>query len=221
MRAVDGDQEITPGGSRIYRYGEVPDTPRLGPSEQEFGDEREAYYESLWGAYECVSHEVIRLDPHIDVYMHTPTDERDFHTLVTGGMSDRAMSDGSRAELLLYTAEADESYIGLLRHYARLVHDLETTFGAFHTITNGDPPAPLFPDSELDTLFLIPPIVEPERSRDGELELDGVPLQLLWVVPITNAEAQLKLDRGADELLDLLDERQHPVVLDPRRASYV
>ena len=218
---MSADEETTPGGSRIHRYGEVPDTPRFGPSEQEFAEEREAYYAELWGAYGWVSHEVISLDPHIDVYVHEPSAGRDFHRLVTGGMSDRAMSDGSRAELVLYVAQPEEGYVDVLRAFARLVHDLETSFGAFHTIANGDPATPLFDGSALDSVFLLPPIVEPERSRDGELVLDGVPLQLLWVVPITSAEAALKLERGADALLDLLDERGHPPVLDPLRESYV
>jgi hypothetical protein len=53
------------------------------------------------------------------------------------------------------------------------------------------------------------------------LVLDGDPVEFLWPIPITQAELELKLNRGYDALMDRFNEVEHPVVLDPRRTSYV
>jgi hypothetical protein len=63
--------------------------------------------------------------------------------------------------------------------------------------------------------------VDPDYRLHEELVLEGDPVSLLWVVPITTAETNLKLEHGTDALLGVFDEQQHPVVLDPRRQSYV
>jgi hypothetical protein len=220
--------ERSASGAPILRYPEQSANPRLGVPERQFGEERERLYARLWGSCEVVHHEVVRLIPHIDVYVHEPAAGREFFTLVTGGMSDLRMktprgagADVARAELVLYVDEPREEYVDVLRRHARLPHDLGTWFGAFHTISNGDPPEPLFDGSELDTVFLCPPLLEPDRSLHEDVLLDGDPLNLLWLVPVTGAEAALKLERGSDALLALFDEHDHPLVLDPRRSSYV
>ena len=41
------------------------------------------------------------------------------------------------------------------------------------------------------------------------------------MVPITRAEMNLKLKKGADALLDLFDAHHHPFLLDRQRKSYV
>ena len=70
---------------------------------------REDVYELLFGRYETVYHPPVDVLPHIDVYVHAPTAERVFFTLVTGGMSDAAMSAPTgaprRSELVAYTSD--------------------------------------------------------------------------------------------------------------------
>jgi len=53
------------------------------------------------------------------------------------------------------------------------------------------------------------------------LVLDGDPVEFLWPIPITQAELELKLNRGYGAFMDRFDEVQHPIVLNPRRTSYV
>jgi hypothetical protein len=54
-----------------------------------------------------------------------------------------------------------------------------------------------------------------------QLILAGDPVDLLWVVPLTSAECNLKLEKGFPAILDLFERRRHPHVYDPDRKSYV
>ena len=54
-----------------------------------------------------------------------------------------------------------------------------------------------------------------------ELEIEGCPVEFLWVVPISRAELRLKKRKGVNALLDVFEENQHPWIFDPNRKSYV
>src|SRR5438128_2445833 len=87
----------SPGGSTIHRYsGDESAGPRIGftgESTAGFSEAREKIYNEFFGEALNVSHEVIPLIPHIDVYTYQPGhNDRDFFTLVTGGMSDLEMT---------------------------------------------------------------------------------------------------------------------------------
>lgn len=223
------EPEVSPGGSPLLRYGGNEfGNPEVGFTEHQFLREREEVYDRFFGKAGTVSHEIVPLIPHLDVYIHPPGHAgRDFYTLVTGGMSDLQMTvpegyDGPpRAELVLYVREPKEEYISLLRQFARFPHANLTWFGPGHTIHNGTPPQPLFEDSELNCLAFSESIVRPDQNLHEELTLQGDSVRLLWVIPITSAELQLKLDKGFGELLDLFDRVNHPFVLDEKRRSYV
>lgn len=55
----------------------------------------------------------------------------------------------------------------------------------------------------------------------SHLQLDGEPVNLLWLNPITDAECQLKLKRGMDALVELMKRRDLPRVLDVHRRSLI
>jgi len=73
----------------------------------------------------------------------------------------------------------------------------------------------------LDTLLFMPPIVKKDQTLPSELQLGGEPVHLLWVVPLTTAECNLKLEKGFEAILDLFQRHRHPHVFDPLRKSYV
>jgi hypothetical protein len=228
-----GQREVTAGGSQILRYGH--DTASQSPIG--FPDEdttthaaaRETVYQRFFGDCDLVHHEVIPLIPHVDVYVFPPGyADRDFYTLVTGGMSDIPMTvppqaghTRQRAELVLYCHEPDERYLSLLRHLAHFPHDNRTWFGHGHTMANGQPSQSLFPDSDLDSFLFLSSVLKPDSTLAEELVINSDPVNLLWVVPITTPESDLKLERGINALLDLFGERQHPFILDEQRRSYV
>lgn len=164
----------------------------------------------------------------VDVAVHAPGfADRSFYTLVTHGMSDVAMPipDGveasSRTELVLYVDQPGPTFVRLLQTIAKIPHEADHWLGAGHTIPNGEPPAPLFPGSALDTVLVLESVVSPERELKSHVEISGSPLELLWVVPITAAECGLKVEEGVGALLNLFNERQLSFVLDPGRESLV
>ena len=224
--------KVTRGGSKII----VP------PSEPKdlygFSDdvdeslirEREQVYEELFGPFGPVSHELLPMVPHIDVYTFEPGYQgRDFYTLVSSGMSDLPMHlpDGvsqeyARAEIVLYVDEPKELYINLIRHFARYPHSYDTYFSYEHTIPNGDPAEPFFADSELTSIMFIGPILSPDKSFTERLKgRTGIEVQLLHMTFLTTRECDFKLEDGADMVYDMLDEHEHHFVVDESRRSYI
>lgn len=219
------------GGSRMIQYGGRDAKPEIGFLEESTlanTAARERIYAELFGESDTVLHELLPLIPHIDVYRFPPNNKRDYFTFVTGGMSDLPMNapprvgtDYQRAEIVFYSTENRDDYPELLRHLAHFVHDNNTWLHWGHTMPNGQPPAPLFGTSSLDTLFFMPSIVEPDSTFGDRFQIDSAPVHLIWCVPITTAECQLKLDEGTDALYDVFDANNHPFVFAGDRGSYV
>jgi len=223
----------SPGGSPMLRYGgeEFAGHPMGFAAEETEGyaEERERGYEALFGESAEVLHEMVPFVPHVDVFQYPPTAERDFWTLATSGMSDLPMTlprgvprEYRRGELIFYCDEPRPVYCELLRVMAHFPHDNKTWLGPGHTMPNGDPPAPLFEDTpDLDSLVFSASIVSPDNTLAERLVLNGDPVSFLWVVPITAAECEFKLQKGMDALYDLFDEVEHPHVFTGNRESYV
>jgi len=230
FRKKDTDSEITPGGSVVHRYKESEWAPsQIGFAERfaEFGEMRDKVYQRHFGEAKQVSHEIIPLLPHIDVVEYSRESQgKQVCVLVTSGMSDLAMNVPSgaeaprRIELIFYCTEPKREYIQTLRWLAHFPHDQKTWIGAFHTIPNGNP-APALWGTAMDTIFLLPPLVKKDQNLQQDLILDGDGVEFLWLVPLTNAECQLKLAKGASTILDLFQKNRHPYVFDPNRSSYV
>jgi hypothetical protein len=224
--------EVSKGGSRMLRYsGESFGKSRVGFTDEstlELIKQREKVYGELFGPCDNVLHEMIPFVPHIDVYRHTPSKRRDFYTFVTGGMSDLPMTapeelgtDCHRVELVFYAADDRPIYGELLRRMAHFPHDNATWLHWGHTMPNGQPPAPIFDDGPLDSLFFMPSIVRPDSELGKRLLWQGEPINLVWCVPITTAECNLKLERGADALYDVVERNKHPFIFRGNRESYV
>jgi hypothetical protein len=153
--------------------------------------------------------------------------ERDYTTLVTSGLSDARMPvpEGSpyhRAELLMYVEEPDLTHANVMQWLARLPHQQKTTwYSPGTTMSNGNPPQPIFEDSELDCFLFLSSIVGNDDKVHEELVLDGDPVLMLWVVLITHAERQFIIERGLDDFMNVLDENKHSFVLDEGRKSFV
>src|SRR6266536_2081042 len=141
--------ETTPGGSIIYRHSgdDVSGTP-IGFTDKStatFARDREAVYARLFGEAVSVSHEIIPLIPHIDIYTYERVQrERIYYTLVTSGMSDLEMNvpaaakgEPRRVELIFYCSEPRQEYIDTLRWVAHFPHDNKTWLGSGHTMPNG------------------------------------------------------------------------------------
>lgn len=219
------------GGSRLIEYGggESP-KPKVGFLDESTlpnMEDRERVYGELFGESDMVLHEWLPLVPHVDVYCFPPNQNRDCFTFVTGGMSDLAMNappelgaEFRRVELVFYSTENRNDYPELLRHLAHFVHNNNTWLHWGHTMPNGQPPEPLFETENPDSLFFMPTIVHPDSTLGEKLRIASEPVNLLWCVPITTAECELKLEAGTDALYDLFEVNQHPFAFAGNRQSY-
>lgn len=195
----------------------------------QFAGKRNDVYGRLFGKVHDASMEAVPLVPRVDIhtYFRTGSDGGRVCTLVTAGMSDLPMAIPAKAgvprrvELIFYCSEPTAEYVNTLRWLAHFPHDQKTWIGSGHTIPNGNPPAPFFGSSALNTILLLPSIVQRDRTLSEQLTLEGDPVHFLWVVPITGAECKLKLDRGTNAILDLFGKHRHPHVFNPNRTSYV
>lgn len=103
----------------------------------------------------------------------------------------------------------------MTRSLARFPHDNRTWIYFGHTIPNGDPPAPFWGSSILDTVLFLPTITKRNRDLPEKLQIDGDPVNFLWVVPLSAAECQLKLEKGFNAILELFGRNKHPYLLQP------
>ena len=161
--------------------------------------------------------------PQVDVLEFPPSESRSFFTLVTSGMSDMPMyvdtDEGPRrAELLFYVAEPRDDYSGWLHWAAHFPYVDKTSLDHGHTVEWLEP---LFEDSDLSAMLFLYTILKSDAEMCRELVVDGDTVDLLWYVPITRSELELKRKRGLGDLLDLFDANDHPIVLDEKRKSYV
>jgi hypothetical protein len=188
-------------------------------------EQREAAYERMMGReYSHVHHESDLAAPHVDVYVFPPTDVEEFFTLITGGMSDLPMrmpressSDSPRAELVMFVSEPRQELFDVLQVLAHYPHEHDTWFGWGHTIPWSKP---IVPGSRLDTLLLAHSELQCADAGSG-LVIEGHPVRLLQVFPITSAECELKSRQGAAALIDRFIERGLALSVDFGRESLV
>ena len=152
---------------------------------------------------------------------HYPTDAG--QVLVTIGMSCRSLTFPSRytgrpfrTELILYVSEVRDEHIDILLWLAAYPHLDSTVLGFGHTVQGDEP---MFEGSQLRHALMLEPL--DSQHRVDELLVDGEPVHVLWLVPLTHGELELKKERGVDALLDLFSAADLPVVLNETRASLV
>ncbi|RDV38741.1 suppressor of fused domain protein [Bradymonadaceae bacterium TMQ3] len=218
----DAHNEMSPGGSAILRHDSPQ--PSSGYDVAYADDERIcAHIEEHLGENGFVWHELVSFGVHIDIHVVEPTEERPFVTLVTSGMSARPMTlppglespeEWRLAELMMVLPpdwnlseegfEDERHYwpVRLLKSLARLPGDMDTWLGWGHSVPNGHPAEPYAPELPFSGALVIPPILFPEAFRmAGE-----PPIRLFQVVPVTDAEMEMKLELGLDAVLERLEE---------------
>ncbi len=152
---------------------------------------------------------------------------------VTAGMSDIPMTgdDGVpiRRELIFYALPGGD-FAKPMATVARFPAEYSTSIDHSHSIQMygsfflpGGTEALLSdnPSISLPHLVLLSPLLRQHQRLPDELEIDGCPVEFLWVVPISQAELALKKRDGMNALLDVFANYQHPWIFDPDRQSYV
>ena len=179
------------------------------------------------GPIDFVFHERRSHLVHIDVHHVAPDGGRPFHTLVTSGMSQRAMTVPSGSEdlahgelFLVLPPDWDASVvwpIDLLRQLARYPHEWETWLGCGHTVSNGEPPDQFLPDIPFCASLITHPV-----SLGAELarrRLRDRSIHFYQVIPVYLEEIRFALRHGADALLARFAQYQMSDVVDPRRRN--
>lgn len=234
-------RERSPGGSRILRHQarERPFTA-AGAGCSETIDAVDRHVERFIGPVDTVQHEIVSDLVHIDVHVVPPGPDRPWTALVTSGMSDRPMrlprelrgEVPAYAELMVLLPpdwpldiaswEDERHYwpVRMLKVLARLPHEYDTWLGMWHSVPNGDPPAPFAEDTAFCAVLLAPPVTLPDEFRTLHTE-DGRQVGLLAMVPLLADELDLKLREGTDALIDHLDRAGVTELLDPGRRSCV
>jgi hypothetical protein len=107
----------------------------------------------------------------------------------------------------------------LLKQIGQFVHEQATWLGEGHTVVVSEPGEIYVQGTLVSAALIRAPSIEPPEF--DELTIDKTPCRFLWAFPITDAETDLKLERGAGALLELFDEHALDHVLDPGRACMV
>lgn len=179
----------------------------------------EAHIEKYFGTFDSVFHEIASPDIHVDIYIIKPTPERNYYTLITGGMGAHRMNVPEelkeykleRAEVLVYLPadwsiqgndEKDYWPLRWLKILARLPIEEETWLGWGHTVPNGGPFAE---NTQLSGVMLISPESEDEESAVCPLP-NGEEVNFYQMFPLYEEEMNFKVEHNAEELLEMMDD---------------
>lgn len=219
----------------IKRYDTEPGPQPMSHGDPDLINAITDHIERHLGPVEQVFHEIVSPTVHVDIHWVAPSAARPWHILVTSGMSERpmnapeAMSEFLYSELMVslpaswpISAEAFEDEanywpIRWLKILARFPHEYETWLSFGHTMPNGNPPEPFAPSTDLCGMMLVPPAQAPELF---ELKMDdGRTIHFWSLLPLYREEMDLKLEKGADALLDLFDQAGVSEVINPARPN--
>ena len=208
--------------------------PNIG--DKEHCEKMEEHIEKYVRKIESVYHEIMSDLIHLDVFYIKPTQDRNFHTFVTAGMSYLPMTpmkgaeEDTYAELMICLPETweiseealkDESYywpIRWLKMLARFPHDHKTWLGFAHTMPNGDPPEPLTKNTKLTGVILLPPIGLNKDFWSLRISDDKI-INYYCIMPLYKEEMDLKLKEGYRSLLDKFSKNNVSIVLDLSRKN--
>lgn len=228
--------ERSESGQPIYRHEDRERDFELAIGDSENIERISEHIEQFIGPVATVYHELMSDLVHIDVHIVEPTEERDYYTLVTSGMSDRAMNAPEGYEELSYSElmiclpsdwpmgdenwKKNENYwpIWLLKFLARFPHEYQTWLWSMHTIPNGDPADPYVDGTGLCGAMLLPPITVDQEFWELPID-DEKTIHFFGIVPLHQDEMDLKLKEGAEALFDGFDEHGISELLDPGRPS--
>ncbi|MGH3735246.1 MAG: suppressor of fused domain protein [Micromonosporaceae bacterium] len=227
--------DITDSGDRVYRSPDGPRDP--APPDSETDNPRRGllrgHVERHIGPVQRVWPELFS-DVRIDLLMTTPTPRRPYVTLVTAGMSDRAMNVPSEvastpyAELVLslppdwprterdWANDANYWPLRTLRQAARMPHRYGTWLDVWHTVPNGEPPAPLAAGVEFVAVLVAPTLL---LGPVPPLPVDDAEIVFHSVIPLYAGELALALESGMEELVGRFGEHRVTELLDPTRSD--
>ncbi|MDO4728697.1 MAG: suppressor of fused domain protein [Bacteroidota bacterium] len=191
----------------------------------------EQYISEKLGKFEDVFHELVSPDIHCDIYVIKPTPERNYYTLVTGGMGAYDMNvpewyEGAKnAELVIHlpadwniNSQEEKDYwpIRWLKILSRLPIEQQTYLGWGHTIPTGD----YLEGTQFDCFMLIG--TDDKNNENALAKLpSGREVQFFTLIALYEQETLFKLDHSAESILELFEEKDipYPPVIDVNRPN--
>lgn len=228
--------ELTPTGDPVYRYTERTKKFELAIGDSENIQRISEHIEQYCGPVATVMHELLSDLVHIDVHWVQPTPERNYHTLVTSGMSDRPMSAPAEvphlrhAELMLSlppnwplddkSLNEGSNYwpIYVLKMLARFPHEYDSWLSWGHTMPNGDPAEPYADNTQLCCALRLSPALVDEGFRELKID-DEKTIHFFSIVPLYQEEIDLKLAQGAEALVERFAKQNITELLDAKRPN--
>jgi hypothetical protein len=230
--------------STICRYEQVTGQANLGSESTRNLELITAHVERHVGPVAQVIHETASQFVHVDILHVLPSEKRDFHVLVTSGMSDRAMNvpamnvpacyeDCRFAELYLclpaswplapqnFSNERNYWPIRLLQMLGRFPHVFSAWLWIYHSVPNFDPPQAYADSTSLCGAMLGPPISLPMDF--ASLKAPGSPpIYFFSVLPLHQAEMDFKIQNGGEPLMaNLFKQGVIADIVDPARKSVI
>lgn len=206
--------------------------------QEAFADAIDRHIETHFGPVEFVYHEMASYLAAVHVYVVAPTEERPYRTLITSGMSELPMAVPEGHDISPYAevmlslpagwplpqtiGVGDDPAIWplwVLKEVARLPHVYDTWIGPWHSVPNGDPAEPYAENTPFAGVVVTPMLRVRPEARTIEVG-DGVRIALLALIPLHPDEMAVKLERGTDALIQVLDRGRITELLDPLRPSY-
>ncbi|MFB9078912.1 suppressor of fused domain protein [Flavobacterium procerum] len=184
--------------------------------EQNYSTELTEHYNSYFG----VSGKKIKWEigptwkthPEFFVLEFAPNNVHNMWAYCTVGMS-ADLIDDNLIELVIYSQRQDNSLVELLTVHAS--HHRLTPFNIHHTSNIG---RPWLEKSECDHAFISLPYLDGENLEIFQFE-DKI-IHCYWLIPITLAERDYKIEHGCEALEELFEEKQLDY-LNPLRTSLV
>ncbi|MBI1831604.1 MAG: suppressor of fused domain protein [Planctomycetes bacterium] len=183
---------------------------------------REAAYEKLFGVAPSIIYPFAEFTPKddeqflVDVYVFTMEGpEGDFDVAVTNGMSDQRMvnrkkpEQWARRELIQYLRQGTKDHAHRLNEMAWVPRFDGFLIDAQHFMSWERPAVKGTPWRDA---FYLEPIVKSHQKFSMRIEDD--PVRFLWHIPISAVECEYKRQKGADALIDRMQEVNLPWIFD-------
>jgi suppressor of fused protein SUFU len=227
---------LTP--STICQHDQVTGEAKLGPESTHNLELITAHVERHVGPVARVIHETASQFVHVDILHVLPSAKRDFHVLVTSGLSDRPMNAPQTSEecryaelylclppswpLAMQNFSNERNYwpIRLLQMLGRFPQVFSAWLWIYHTVPNFDPPQAYAKSTRLCGAMLGPVISLP---RDfAKIELPGSrSIHFFSVLPLHQEEMDFKIKNSGESLMAHLFKQGIADIVDPARKSAI
>ncbi|MBD8498793.1 suppressor of fused domain protein [Paenibacillus arenosi] len=194
------------------------------------------HFRKFIGEPSLINIESVSESLNINLVIFEANEKRNYHTIITSGMSlvpsnvSEENEDWKYTELMMYLPaswpvtkdnikEFEEYWpLGWLRKLGKFPNERDTWFCYGDTIPNGEPPEPIASNTKFSCMLLLPPIREDEGFFSLDISEEKT-IQFLVVFPIYKEEMEFHLTNGFNAVLEKFDEYDVNDIVDINRIN--